>query len=290
MYNVGIDIGGTFIKGGIICGGKILTKAKIPTPKENDEKKIMADISNLIADLLAKIEGKAEDIENIGIGLAGNHDKGVCLFMPNTSWKNIHIAKKLNKRFNCPVTIVNDLKAATLGELYYGAGKKCKDFVFVGLGTGLNCGVVKEKYIIEGIEFGHVIVDRGGKPCGCGKKGCLESLVSKKNILDLASKYYGNIDSVRLLFEKAKVDVEAKSVIREYIAFLNIGLMNICNSFRPEKIILGGGISAGLKDYIKEINTLLAKNSYGYPTAKKTVVEISKVGNDCGILGASTLK
>ncbi len=242
--------------------------------------------------LLEKASASKEDLENIGIGMAGSCDKGVCLFMPNTEWRNIHLAKCLQKIYKVNVTVVNDLKGATLGELNFGIGKKCKDFVFVGLGTGLNIGVVKNgQYIIDGVEYGHITVDRQGPDCGCGKKGCLESIVSTKALLSYAEKHCKKKpQNVKELFEMAKEDKAAQKAVYEYIEALNIGLMNICNSYRPEIIVLGGGIGEGLKDYIDYVNKKLADSKYGYPTAKKTNVVVSKVGNDCGVLGVSTLR
>lgn len=292
MYSVGIDIGGTYIKCGLVKAGKLVIKDKVSTPKENNEKLIIDTISTLLDGLLEKINVTKEDIENIGIGMAGSCDKGVCLFMPNTAWRNIRLAKCLQKTYKVNVSVVNDLKGATLGELNFGIGKKCKDFVFVGLGTGLNIGVVKNgQYIVDGVEFGHIIVDRQGVDCGCGKKGCLESIVSTKAFLGYAYKYFKDApQNIKQLFEMAKSYKSAEKAVYDYIEALNIGLMNICNCYRPEIIVLGGGIGEGLKDYIDYINKKLEDSKYGYPTAKKTKVVISKVGNDCGVLGVSTLR
>ena len=292
MYSVCIDIGGTYIKCGIVSKGKIIVKDKVATPKENNEKLIISVISNLVDSLLNLAKITKEKIQNIGIGMAGSCDKGVCLFMANTEWRNVRLAKCLQKIYGVSVSVVNDLKGATLGELNYGVGKKCKDFVFVGLGTGINIGVVKNgQYIIDGVEFGHTTIDRDGISCGCGKKGCLESSVSTKAFLSYANKYCKKApQSVKELFELAKVEDNAKKAVFEYIDALNVGLMNICNSYRPEIIVLGGGIGEGLAEYIKVINKKLEDSKFGYPTAKKTKVVISKVGNNCGMLGVSTLK
>jgi len=292
MYSIGVDIGGTYIKCGIIKGGKIVARDKVPTPKENNEQLIIDTIAGLIDRLLDSLSACKSCVENIGIGMAGSSEKGVCLFMPNTEWRKVRLSKLLEKRYSCKVSVVNDLKGATLGEMHYGIGKKCKDFVFVGLGTGLNIGVVKNgEYIVEGVEFGHVIVDREGSSCGCGKKGCLESVVSTKALLGYADKYCKcGPQNVKELFDMAKQDKIVEKAIYDYIEALNVGLMNICNSYRPEVIVLGGGIGEGLLPYIVDINKKLEQSKYGYPTAKKTKVVVSKVGNNCGILGVSTLK
>jgi glucokinase len=291
MYSIGVDIGGSFIKCGIVKDGKLLAKDKVPTIKENNESKIIESISTMIDNLLGLKKIDAANISHIGIGMAGSCDKGVCLFMANTEWRNVRLAKLLNKKYGCPVKVVNDLKSATLGELNFGIGKKCKDFVFVGLGTGVNCGIVKGDYVIDGVEFGHIIIDRDGEPCGCGKNGCLESFVSAKRLLEYGKKASKEkIENIRELFEKAKTNTNIQKAINHYLNALNIGLINICNSYRPEVIVLGGGIGEGLKDYIGNINKKLEDANYGYPTARKTKVVVSKVGNDCGVLGASTLK
>lgn len=292
MYSIGIDIGGTYVKCGIINNGKIIARDKIPTQKQNDEKLIISEICNLVDKLIESSKLNNKEIENIGIGMAGSCKNGVCIFMPNTSWRNVRLAKLLRAKYHCPVTVVNDLKASTLGELYFGIGKKCDDFVFVGLGTGLNCGVIKKgEYIIDGLEFGHTIVDKGGFPCGCGSNGCLETLVSTKSLLAYAKKYDINSpNNVKDLFEKAKTCEYCNKAIIEYLDALNIGLINICNSYRPKVIVLGGGIGEGLREYIDIVNKNLKESNYGYKGAIETKVVCSKVGNNCGILGSSTLK
>ncbi len=288
MYSVGIDIGGTYIKAGLVKDQKLVVKDKIKTIAENNEDKIIAELKSLVEGLLAKAE--ADKIQNIGIGIAGSSKNGICLYMANTPWRNIDL-NKLGKIFACKVTVVNDLKGATLGELHFGVGKECKDFVFVGLGTGLNIGVVKGEYIIDGVEFGHVTVDRGGETCGCGKRGCLESIVSTKSFLRYATKITGETsENIKEIFDKAKTDDRYKKVIDEYMTALNVGLMNICNSYRPKLIVLGGGIGEGLREYIDVVNQKLKDGDYGYPSADPTEVIVSNVGNDCGILGCSTLK
>ena len=292
MYKIGIDIGGTFVKGGIVKNGKIIARDKVPSVKTSDKKEILNCIKGLIDSLLVCAKLNPKDISGIGIGMAGSCDKGVCLFMPNLGWRNIPFKKHFEKVYGCKVEVVNDLKAATLGELNYGYGKKYKDFVFVGLGTGLNIGVVKNgQYIVEGVEFGHIIVSNDGPVCGCGKKGCLETLVSTKALLRNAKKYDKNSpDNVKELFESAKQNRDSKKAIDEYLENLNIGLMNICNCYRPKAIIIGGGIGEALRDgYINDVNKMLKQSSYGYPTAKHSQVFCSKVGNNCGILGSSSL-
>ena len=293
MYSIGIDIGGTYVKCGIVKNGELVARDKIPTEKGNNEKKIILGIEGLIDSLLDTLKAGKEDIDNIGIGMAGSAKNGVCVFMPNASWRNVHLGKLLKAKYNCQTHVVNDLKAATLGELHFGIGKKCDDFVFVGLGTGLNCGVVKGgKYIIDGLEFGHTIVDMGGVPCGCGKNGCLETMVSTKSLLAYAKKYDINAPTtVKELFEKAKTDKNCDKAIKDYLHALNIGLVNICNSYRPKVIVLGGGIGEGLREkYIDLVNKNLKASGYGYPGSIETKVVCSKVGNNCGILGSSTLK
>lgn len=290
MYSIGVDIGGTFIKCGIVKDGKIVARDKVPTIKENNESKVLGAVKSLMDSLLSSLNAGYDKVDNIGIGVAGLCESGVVKAMANVAWTDMHFEKKLGKMCGVKVTIANDLKAATLGELNYGIGKKCKDFVFLALGTGLNCGVIKDKFVIDGIEFGHTIIDREGGPCGCGMKGCLEAAVSSKSLLAYAKKHGVNSSDIKEIFELSKVDKNCKDAILEYIDALGIGLVNICNSYRPKMIVLGGGIGEGLNNYIDVVNGKLKQYNYGYKGAKEVKVVVSKIGNNCGILGASTLK
>ena len=182
-YYAGLDLGGTFIKCGIVDeNGNIIIKDKIPTGKDRPYAEIAADMAEFVKTLAnrAGVEVKA-----VGIGSPGTIDskRGVIVFSNNIYWKNVPLAKEIQKRLGLPVAITNDANAAALGEQFCGAGKKYQSLVFITLGTGVGGGIVLDGELFEGYrsagtEIGHEVIRVGGEKCTCGRRGCFEAYSS----------------------------------------------------------------------------------------------------------------
>src|SRR5262245_19048442 len=227
----GIDIGGTNSRFGIVdAGGKILAYDSIITTYFPDAKKFAKAVAHKILDLMPN------DSELVGIGIGapnGNFFRGTIEFAPNLQWKGVvPMAKYFSDALHCKAVLTNDAKAAALGEMLFGGAKGMKDFIFITLGTGLGSGIVVNGQLVYGQdgfagEMGHVIVIPGGRPCGCGRKGCLERYCSATGIVLTYS-------------EKKKTRVKISSIDAKYIYELALnGDSTAIDSFNQTGEMLG---------------------------------------------------
>ncbi len=311
MYIIGIDIGGMSVKVGLVDeNGKII---------EKNVEKTVPGYQNVINNMVSQVNRllkpnnlTIKDIKGIGVGCPGavSGKKGVIDVLPNLAWENVPLVKLLQDALGVKVLISNDANVAHLAEAVFGVAKNVNDSIMLTLGTGVGGGIVINKKLYEGTdskgaELGHSTLILGGKPCSCGRSGCIETYVSATALMaqtreamleDKSSKMWdyvhGNIDNIdgRTAFECAKLgDATAEKVVSNYVMYLSESLMNMMNIFRPEMIILGGGVS-GQGDYlINRINEYCEKYDYGYHGAPKPEIVIAKFGNDAGIIGAAAL-
>ncbi len=291
---LGIDIGGTNIKFGIVDEGySIIKRDLIPTFSDKGDQGLVNSIIEKTKKLYKDYPFKA-----IGIGTPGtiDMDKGVCLRASNLPYNNTPLAEMIQTEMHMPVKIVNDATAAACGELYAGAGKDCGNFIMLTLGTGIGGGVVinhKPYFGAKGGagEFGHFILKYDGILCPCGQWGCFEQYASvnalirqteemvRKNPSSILAKYSGHKISGRTAFDAMRAGCEvAISVIESYTEYVALGITSLTRIFQPEKVILGGAIS-------KEGDFLLE------PIRKKLFLPVSVVssslGNDAGVIGAA---
>lgn len=316
MNRIGIDVGGTFIKGGIVTeSGNIIFSTKVPTFCENSKISVIDNLHNLIDNLLKKNQEITDDgISFIGLGIPGIVDrkKGIAEFSGNLLWNNVPIIEILRKKgINIPMQMCNDSRAACIGEMLFGAGKEYHNSVVMTIGTGIGAGIVINNKLFEGNgdkggEIGHSLLVMDGELCTCGRKGCFEAYASAKALvkytkeqmqLDLKSlmweKVDNNINKVdgSTAFECSKLnDNSANVVISKYVKYLGEGLLNVCNNFRPEVIIVGGGISAQGDYLFEKLNTYIKEKDYGYKCTPPVLVKQAKLGNDAGLIGAAFIK
>ncbi len=308
---IGVDVGGMSIKAGAVnLNGEIIFKDSIVTDGSNVDLFLKSN-----KELLKKVidECKNRNLEPLGIGFGVpgliDNEKGLICKMANINGINVPLRDYL-KDLNLPIKISNDANVACLAEQKYGAAKGYSDAIMITLGTGVGGGIVANNKLIEGFEgkgaeLGHIVIMMNGESCGCGRKGCLEAYASASALLRQTKKAMlenkdsmmweycnNNIDNVSGLtsFECAKKGDEiANKVIDNYIMYLGEGLLNFCNIFRPQVFVIGGGIS-NQGDYLKnKLQAYLEKYNYGYLMAPKSVVEIAKLKNDAGIIGAASL-
>ncbi|MCQ2399495.1 MAG: ROK family protein [Clostridia bacterium] len=312
MYYIGIDIGGMSVKIGLVDdNGKVVYKTKTPTAV-NDPNKVISDIGDKIEETLSYNGLKLSDIYGIGIGSPGliSSKKGIIDRAYNLGFVNVPVVAELYKRFPTEIRLSNDANVAALGEVIFGVAKDYDDAVMITLGTGVGGGVIIDKKLYEGgeskgTELGHTTLIFGGEQCSCGRKGCLEAYVSASALIrdtkramlnDKQSKMWdyvhGDIEKVDGLtsFESAKLgDETAKKVISCYVEYLGEGLMNFMNIFRPQAIIIGGGISGQGKYFTDMIEKYCEDKKYGFEGAPKVKILVAENGNDAGIIGAASL-
>ncbi|MBD5131362.1 MAG: ROK family glucokinase [Clostridiales bacterium] len=310
MYCVGVDIGGMSIKVGVVDrDGNIVKKGKVVTDVEGGPHKIINDIADLI---LSLIDPKDRDFVGIGIGCPGaiNSATGVVDRAFNLKWHKVALAEELARRINKRIKVSNDANVAALGETMYGVGRTYTDTIFITLGTGVGGGVVLNGKLYEGneskgAELGHMVLVVDGEQCTCGRRGCMEAYCSataliretkKAMLADKNSSMWqfvgGDIEKVdgRTAFECSKTgDKSANAVVDYFVKYLGEGMLNFANIFRPQAIILGGGVCAQgdyliykLKDYCKDRN-------YGFANTPRFDILAAQLGNDAGIIGAAGL-
>ncbi len=309
-YYVGIDLGGTFIKGGIVDDlGNIVYEDKAPTESDKGAEKVAENIAALVKKLLERVGLGADDVEGIGMGVPGMIDSknGNVIYSNNLAWKDFAIGPRVSELTGLRVKIANDANVAALGEVKFGVAKGYDSAILLTLGTGVGGGIVVDGVLIEGnksagAELGHSVIVAGGEQCTCGRKGCLEAYASATAIIretkramqaDKNSKMWeiGSLDQVtgKTAFDYKDVDGAAKAVVDAYIEKLACGITNFANIFRPEVVILGGGVCAQGDGLIKPLQALLNKELFAGDLGPQVPIVIAKLGNLAGLLGGAAL-
>lgn len=305
-YYAGIDLGGTFIKCGIVDEtGKLLVKDKIPTKKERPYEAVAKDMANFALKLATQAGVK---LSAAGIGSPGSIDSknGVVVYNNNLKWDDVPLSDEVRAVLGVPVYVLNDANAAALGEQFCGAGNEYHDVIFVTLGTGLGGGIVIDGKLFEGnrsagAEIGHAVIRMGGEKCTCGRKGCFEAYASATALIRQTkramekhpeSALWGicDFDKVdgKTAFDGMRADDKtAAQVVKAYIGYLAEGIANLCNEFRPEAILLGGGVCAEGDTLLEPLKKLVGKMIYGKEGYAPVELLTASLGNDAGMFGAA---
>ena len=309
-YYVGIDLGGTFIKGGIVDeNGNILCQDKTPTEVEKGGEQIAENIAALTNALLEKVGVAKESVVGLGLGSPGMIDSkaGSVIFSANCGMKDFPLSEEVFKRTGLQVKIANDANVAALGEAKFGAAKGLENVVMITLGTGVGGGVVVNGQLMEGnksagAELGHAVIVANGERCSCGRKGCMEAYSSATALIrdtkramqahkDSKMWEIGDLDKVtgKTAFDYKDVDGYAKEVVENYIEKLAVGLTNFANIFRPEAIILGGGVCAQGDVLVKPLQALMDRDIFAGELGPQVKILTATLGNSAGLLGAAAL-
>jgi len=308
---IGIDIGGTYTKYGIIDrAGNCLDEDFLST---STYKEFNAYIENLHSHIENSYQSINDDLSIVGIGIGapnGNYYKGTIENPPNLNWKGIipFVDKFKNYYGNIPIVLTNDANAAALGELIYGGAKGMKNFVVITLGTGLGSGIVVNGEIVYGYsgfagELGHVNVKLRGRDCGCGRKGCLETYASatglKRTIFRLMAertidselrKFSYNNLSAKMITESArKGDPLAVEAFQYTGRILGSKLADIVAHTSPEAIFLLGGLSQARELIINPTRKALDENLFPIFRNKVRVLLSSLIDKNAAVLGAAAL-
>lgn len=310
-YCIGVDLGGTNIAVGLVDtdGKKILRKQSIKTNAPRPCKEISNDIAELCRALCDGEGIKLSDVEWIGIATPGIVKNSVVVNATNLGWENEPFGKIVSELTGRPTFVANDANAAAYAEALWGVGVGAMSLIAVTLGTGVGGGIVIDGKIWEGIngfaaEIGHMIIDADGRLCGCGKRGCLEAYCSASALINEAqrmmhlradSKMWELCDgdpekmNGKIPFAAAAAgDYAARAVVDDFINYLAIGISNIINTFQPDVVCIGGGISGEGDALMNPLKEILRHNVFGTKDSK-TRIEIAKYQNDAGIIGAALL-
>ncbi|MBQ5927772.1 MAG: ROK family protein [Oscillibacter sp.] len=308
MYYIGIDVGGTNLKAGLVDeAGNIVEVERIPLEYKDPEQ-----FAEVVAGLAKAVSAKGgvalEEIAWVGMGMPGSVDGGNVRYLTNIPMENVPLEELFRKHFDRPLYLGNDADCAAVGEYFSGVGKGTRDFAVVTLGTGVGCGLILGGHLQGGAassEAGHLVIVHGGEQCNCGRKGCWERYASATALIGFTRKAMaehpesglhavaeknGAVDG-RTSFEAAKAgDETALAVCRQYVEYLACGLNSLINILRPEMVALGGGVAAAPEELLlKPVQELVEKESFSSHGGRVTQVLRAQLGNDAGIIGAALL-
>ena len=311
-YYIGIDLGGTNIKAGVVSEDfEIVAKATCKTDLPRPGEEICADMAKVALEAVKEAGLTLDDIEAVGIGTPGtaNSATGVIEYSNNLGFLNFPVVELMRTHIDKPCYVENDANAAAYGEFVAGAAKGANDAVCITLGTGVSGGIIINKKIYSGFnyagaEIGHTVINVDGPQCTCGRKGCFEVYSSATGLIrmtkeamekDPASALHAEVEehgkvSARTAFNAMrKGDATAKQVVDDYIKYLACGIANTINIFQPDILCIGGGVCNEGDPLLLPLKEQVAKEVYTRNSEKNTEIVIAKLGNDAGIIGAAFL-
>jgi glucokinase len=313
MYRLGIDLGGTNIAAGVVDENyKIIGTGKVKTGahRSNDE---IADDMALAARMAIKDAGvDISEIVAMGVGSPGSviPSKGIVATSNNLKFSNLPLCAMMKERLGVDFYIENDANAAAYGELLAGAGKGCKNFVAITLGTGVGSGIIIDGKIFSGSnnaggELGHTVIVVDGEACTCGRKGCWETYASATALIrQTKAEMEANKNSImwklcdgdinrvngKTAFDAMRAgDEVGKKVVDTYIENLGLGLSNIVVLLQPEVLAIGGGISREGEPLLEPLRKIVDANAYFDAATPRTRLVAATLRSEAGIVGAAAL-
>lgn len=320
MYTIGIDLGGTNIAAGIVdASHRIIKKDSIPTGPLRDADEITADMAALCRKLCKDAQIPLSGIARVGVaapGVANRASGNIETSCNLPTFVMYPLVEKLSSLLDGKqVLIENDANAAAIAEAAAGAAKGTRYSVMITLGTGVGGGVVIDGsayagFNFAGAELGHIVIEKDGRPCSCGRKGCWERYSSATGLIEMTREKLQECraagrktqiedlcggDSTKIsgktAFQAARAgDAAGREVVDMYIDYLVVGLANIINIFQPEILTIGGGVCYEGDYLLKPINDRIYKEIYTKDHDPKTEIRIAMLGNDAGIIGAAALR
>ncbi len=313
MYHIGIDLGGTNIAAGVVAGDhEILCRSSVPTGLPRSPRSLADAIRDLTMGMLEENHIAFSRIEGLGIGIPGSVNKitGMVEYANNLGFDQVPFVSMLQERFACPVTAENDARAAAWAEYLAGAGAGCRSMIAMTLGTGVGGGIILDGKIWDGCnsaagEIGHMVVERDGRLCTCGRRGCLEAYASATALVRSAREAAReNRDSMlvklcggelsgldgRMVFAAAEAkDPAAAAVMDTFIRYLAEGAANLINILQPELLCIGGGLSGAGDLLLLPLKEAVRPMIYSKNSKVNTRITLARLGNDAGIIGAAGL-
>jgi glucokinase len=313
-YFIGVDLGGTNIKFGIVSDkGEILQKGMLSAQANLGKDAILGNIKKGIEQSLSFARKKKIRVKSIGVGSPGSVNlktgtiEGSCPNLPQMV--NVNLKKWLSNHFDYPLYVDNDANVMALAESKFGAAKGYQDALCLTLGTGIGGGIILNGELFHGsnfagAEFGHMSICYSGRKCNCGGIGCLEMYASapamvkdtiellrrnKKSIIHKLTKGNWEELTAEIIFEaERKGDILATDVINQVCAYLGSGIASAVNLLNPQIVVIGGGVSEGGNRFIQRIEKEVKVRAFPSATKNLKIVK-AKLGNDAGFIGAAIL-
>lgn len=296
---IGIDIGGSHIAIGVVNNMGIIVEKIEKRLTKIEKQNIQKSIEEYIVDNVL-VFSKKYDIKLVGIAIPATIHKGVVLSAVNLGVKNYNILENLQGKIDLPITIRNDAKCAAIAENKYGCLKGYSRSLFLTLGTGIGGAVFLENKLLTagvrpGYEFGHMVIERNGIECTCGRKGCFERYASMKalknklrNALGLDETTRGQ-ELLKILRDNNEFDKNyeiIENVVSEYIENLGIGINNLINIFEPEIIAIGGSFVYFEEIFLERLRQKVREEDEKRAGRENILIKTAVLGNDAGIIGA----
>ncbi len=313
-YFVGIDLGGTNIKAGVVTSdGKLLHKQSIKTQVgERSEEELVKDMGSLAARVIQEAGLQTADIKAIGIGSPGTPDNitGYLVYANNLRFHMTPMRKWVREVIDLPVYIENDANCAAMAESVVGAAKDVSHSLTITIGTGIGSGLIINNRIYSGfnqagVEFGHTVLEMGGEPCTCGRRGCFEVYGSATALIrmtkeaahkdptsalhKLIAENHGRVNA-RQAFDAMRLgDKTATTLVETYLEYLSEGLANAINAYMPEILVIGGGVCNEGDALLVPLQEKTIAKVYSGEGVRSTRIALAQMGNDAGILGAAMM-
>lgn len=310
MYYIGIDVGGTNLKAGLVReDGQILAVERTPLAFENPEQ-FARTLAQLGQSVLQQAGVPASEVVSAGIGIPGAVAGGDILYTCNIPLRDVPLSRLFRQYLDVPVLLENDANCAAVGEWLCGAGRGTQQFIVVTLGTGVGGGLILNGKLYSGSgmvgEVGHMVIQHGGAPCNCGRRGCWEAYASAtglirmtreameahpESLLHTVAAQSGCVEG-RTAFDAAvQGDETALGLCRDYVSYLAAGVTNLINILQPEAVAIGGGVAAAPdRLLLTPLREIVERECYPRHTGQLPRIVRAELGNDAGIIGAALLK
>ncbi len=316
---IGVDLGGTQIRTGVLRGSNLLSRVSSLTGKDPAPERVMPRIFAAVEEALEQAGTTLNQTAGIGVASPGpiDYKTGVIFAPPNLpGWGRVPLRDLFTEHFHVPVFIENDAHSAGLGEYMFGAGRGCSNMVYMTISTGIGGGVIIDGKIVEGAkgtagELGHMTIDWRGERCNCGNIGCLEYIASGTGIARAANEAIRSAEGIELLAfartllehsgeEELQIDAQtvalaaeagvplARAIIQNAAEAIGTGLVNIIHCFNPEMIILGGGVIQMGPMLMEPALRVVQERAMKVPRESARIVQ-AQLGANAGLIGAGAL-
>lgn len=309
--SIGVDIGGTKILAGLVTDeGEVRATARRPTPRHDAN-----DVLDLVAEVVNElVAGTSEPIVGVGLGVAGlvDADRSRVYFAPNLKWSQVPVRALLEGATGLPVVVENDGNVAAWGEYRFGAGQGVRDLTLVTVGTGIGGGIVIDGSLFRGAhgvagEIGHINAVPDGRPCGCGRNGCLEQYASGNALVREARLLAGErrseagvllalgdgtpegVQGVHVTEAAKAGDPVATEAFAIVGTWLGRGLADLAATLDPEVFVIGGGVSDAGDLLLASARQTLADKLIGQQNRPAPIVKVAQLANSAGLVGAADL-
>ena len=314
MKYVGVDIGGTNLKAGLVDeNGVLLATQKMKVASIADDDGLAWTVASLVQELAHTVNISVSDVASVGVGIPGTVEirSGSINYTCNLPLRNVPLRKLFHRYLSIPLYIENDANCAALAEFLVGAGRDSKRFVTITLGTGVGAGIVHNGKIYHGAngmagEVGHMVIQRGGLPCPCGRHGCWEQYASATALkrmtaaalaahphsilAQVVAENEGRVSGQSAFIAARRGDPVGQQVCDEYVDYLACGVVNVVNIFQPDTLAIGGGVSNEADEQLLHpLQRLVEQETIPCSSDKKTRIVKAQLGNQAGIIGAALL-